>query len=251
MTTAVPASAILAEAVGLRYPGQSTPILEDFHLRVEPGEWFGLLGPNGAGKTTLCAILSGMRRDHQGRVLIHGQSVDQAIRQARIGIVPQEIALYPRLTVRENLRFFAAMLGLTGERLKRRVDACLAVARLEERAGDLADACSSGMKRRLNLAIGLLAEPDLLLLDEPTVGVDAQSRHLIHQELARINRQGVTILHTTHSMEEAQELCSRVAILDAGRIVRQGAPAELLREGGLSNLEELFLHLTGRQLRDE
>ena len=109
---------------------------------------------------------------------------------------------------------------------------------------------SGGMKRRLNLAIGLLAEPDLLLLDEPTAGVDTQSRHLIHQELARINRQGMTILHTTHSMEEAQELCSRVAILDAGRIVRQGVPTDLLRESGLPNLEDLFLHLTGRQLRD-
>lgn len=250
MTVVATEPAILAEAIGLRYPGQAQPILEDFHLRVEPGEWFGLLGPNGAGKTTLCAILSGLRRDHQGRVRIHGQPVDKAIRQARIGIVPQEMALYPRLTVRENLRFFAAMLGLAGERLRRRVDACLAVARLEERARDLADTCSGGMKRRLNLAIGLLAEPDLLLLDEPTAGVDTQSRHLIHQELARINRQGMTILHTTHSMEEAQELCSRVAILDAGRIVRQGVPTDLLRESGLPNLEDLFLHLTGRQLRD-
>lgn len=250
MTTKTAEPAILAEAIGLRYPGQAEPILHDFHLRVEPGQWFGLLGPNGAGKTTLCSILSGLRRDFQGRVRIHGQAVAKAIGQARIGIVPQEIALYPRLTVRENLRFFAVMLGLTSERLRQRVDACMAVARLEERARDLVGTCSGGMKRRLNLAIGLLAEPDLLLLDEPTVGVDAQSRHLIHQELTRINRQGVTILHTTHSMEEAQELCSQVAILDEGRIVRQGVPAELLRESGQRNLEELFLHLTGRQLRD-
>lgn len=250
MTTEAAEPAILAEAIGLRYPGQDRSILANFHLRVEPGEWFGLLGPNGAGKTTLCAILSGLRRDHQGRVRIHGLSVAKAIGQGRIGIVPQEIALYPRLTVRENLRFFAAMLGLAGGRLRTRVEACLAVAGLEERARDPAEVCSGGMKRRLNLAIGLLAEPDLLLLDEPTVGVDAQSRHLMHQELARLNRQGVTIVHTTHSMEEAQELCSRVAILDAGRIVRQGAPADLLRDSGLRNLEELFLHLTGRQLRD-
>ena len=234
----------------MRYPGQANPILTDFHLRVEPGEWFGLLGPNGAGKTTLFSLLAGLRHDYQGQVLIHGEPMARANRQGRIGLVPQEIALYSRLTVRENLRFFGAMLGLGGERLRRRIEACLEVAQLADRADAPAGTCSGGMRRRLNLAIGLLAEPNLLFLDEPTVGVDPQSRHLIHQELARLNRSGVTIVHTTHAMDEAQELCSRLAILDAGRIVSQGRPAELLRASGQRNLEELFLHLTGRQLHE-
>jgi ABC-2 type transport system ATP-binding protein len=243
--------AILAEAITMRYPGQAKPVLTDVHLGVEPGEWFGLLGPNGAGKTTLFSLLAGLRRDYQGRVLIQGAPASRASQQGRIGLVPQEVALYARLTVRENLRFFGAMLGLHGERLRQRIAACLDVAQLGDRAETLAGTCSGGMRRRLNLAIGLLAEPDLLFLDEPTVGVDPQSRHLIHQELARLNRQGVTIVHTTHSMEEAQELCTRTAILDGGRIICQGRPNELLQASGHRNLEELFLHLTGRQLHDD
>lgn len=247
-----PGWAICAGAVVRRYKNSATPALNDFTLAVRQGEFFGLLGPNGAGKTTAISVLSGLVPADSGTVRIMGmgfQDSTAAIKQL-LGLVPQDIGLYDRLTARENLRFFGALCGLKGDRLKEKVAQGLDFARLAEHARHQVATFSAGMKRRLNLAVGLLNDPLLLILDEPCVGIDAQSRNLIHEQLAALNRHGTTILYTTHYMEEAQELCSRVGIIDNGRLVEQGSPADLLRQSGMANLEELFLHLTGKELRD-
>jgi len=244
--------AICAGAVVKRYKNCLTPALDDFTLAVRQGEFFGLLGPNGAGKTTAIAVLTGLFPADSGTVRIMGMTFQDsaaAIKQL-LGLVPQDIGLYDRLTARENLCFFGALCGISGNRLKERVARGLDFARLAEHAHHQVATFSAGMKRRLNLAVGLLNDPRLLILDEPCVGIDAQSRNLIHEQLVAINRQGTTILYTTHYMEEAQELCSRVGIIDNGRLVEQGSPADLLRQSGRANLEDLFLHLTGKELRD-
>ncbi len=247
-----PDSAILARSLVKQYKNSAQPALHDFNLRVEKGEFFGLLGANGAGKTTALSIFSGLFPADRGTVAIMGMDFrqqPQAIKQI-IGLVPQDIALYDNLTALENFSFFGKLYGLNGKSLRLRIERCLEFARLTDQADRRVSTYSGGMKRRLNLAAGLLHNPQILFLDEPTVGIDAQSRHLIHEQLVELNRSGTTILYTSHYMEEAQELCSRIGIIDEGRIVEQGTPGELLQLSGHRNLEDLFLHLTGKQLRD-
>ena len=167
------------------------------------------------------------------------------------GLAPQEIALYPDLSARENLRYFGRLYGLTGRTLNSRIEHCLTLVGLLENADIRIAAYSGGMKRRANLAAAILHAPRLLVLDEPTVGIDAQSRNLILENLRGLRDAGTTILYTTHYMEEAEQLCSRVAVMDRGRIIATGTPAELISQvEGCTNLEGLFLHLTGKQLRD-
>ena len=244
--------AIHAMGLTKRYRPAAPPVLKDFDLTIKTGEFFGLLGPNGAGKTTILSILSGLQQPDSGTVHVHEMTYARQSRaiKEKIGIVPQELALYGRLTAKENLIFFGRLLGLGGRRLKEQIEKCLDIARLNERSGHLVDSFSGGMKRRLNLVIGLLNDPLLLFLDEPTVGIDTQSRHLIHNELQRLHRSGTTLLYTTHYMEEAQELCSNIAVLDHGRILLEGPPGQLLHGSDYHNLEELFLELTGNKLRD-
>jgi ABC-2 type transport system ATP-binding protein len=214
-------------------------VLDQVSLDLPDGGVFGLLGPNGAGKTTLISILTGQLRGASGRITVNG----------RIGLVPQDCAFYPMLTCAENLRFFAAVQGLGGAELEQRVAAVAAFGRIEgvlaRRAGQL----SGGLKRRLNLAIGLLTEPEVLLLDEPTVGVDPQSRAFLLESIRALARPGRTIVYTSHYMEEVQSVCDRVAIIDAGRVLVSGTIADLLREGQ-RNLEQLFMQFTSRSLRD-
>ena len=256
MTTAAGAPAELAVAArGLvkRYPGAEQPALGGLELEIFAGETFGLLGPNGAGKTTAISILATLLRPSAGSVRLFGLDPGRQCREVRrlIGLVPQEIALYPRLTVAENLAYFGRLHGLGGAGLKDRVGDCLAMVGLEAQGGRRVEACSGGMKRRANLAAGLLHRPRLLFLDEPTVGIDAQSRHVIFENLAHLKAEGMTLLYTTHYMEEARQLCDRIAIVDAGRVVALGAPAELLAaQPECRDLEQLFLRLTGRHLRD-
>lgn len=244
--------ALEALDLSMRYRKGTTLALNKFNLQVEHGEFFGLLGPNGAGKTTAISILSDRFPATSGTVSVLGREYHRnrnTIKQ-RLGLVPQEIALYDTLSARENLTFFGKLFGFRGDELYRRIEQGLNFAGLAEQADRLVTTYSGGMKRRLNLAAGILHDPQILFLDEPTVGIDTQSRHLIHEQLAALNRQGMTILYTTHYMEEAWELCSRIGIMDGGTIIKLGIPTELLRESGRDNLEELFLHLTGRQLRD-
>ncbi|MBA4188916.1 MAG: ABC transporter ATP-binding protein [Planctomycetaceae bacterium] len=189
-------------------------------LTIDAGESFGLLGPNGAGKTTLISILSGLSDSDGGEVKLFGQVFTRAKRDLRrlVGIGTQDLAIYPDLSPRENLRFFGKLYGFGGNALESRVDAVLAEVGLTDRANDRAGTFSGGMKRRLNLAVAVIHGPKLLFLDEPTTGVDPQSRNHIFRQVKALNSSGVTVIYTSHYMEEVQELCPRIAILDGGKV---------------------------------
>jgi ABC-2 type transport system ATP-binding protein len=199
----------------------STVALDGVRFDVEAGELFGLLGPNGAGKTTLLSLLSCLLEADSGELRIQGTRVTLADRnlRRRIGIVPQELAIYGELTARENLEFFGELYGIKGLQLRHRVKEVLSAIGLEDRADMRAGCFSGGMKRRLNLGAAIVHNPVLLLLDEPTTGVDPQSRNHIFEEVRRLNEAGVTIVYTTHYMEEVETLCKRVGIMDHGRII--------------------------------
>jgi ABC-2 type transport system ATP-binding protein len=199
-----------------------------FHI--DRGETYGLLGPNGAGKTTSISMVCGLLERDGGEVTVAGQVVDVSTVEAKaaIGFVPQDLAIYPDLSARENLRFFGRLQRLKGADLDARVDAVLELIGLTDRADDRTDDYSGGMKRRLNIGIGLLHEPQLLVLDEPTVGVDPQSRNAILEAVDGLRQGGMSILYTTHYMEEAERLCDRIAIIDEGVILAEGTRRELV-----------------------
>ncbi|MEX1072021.1 MAG: ATP-binding cassette domain-containing protein [Anaerolineales bacterium] len=208
--------------------------VQGISFEIQKGEIFSLLGPNGAGKTTTISMLSCLLRPTQGDASIDGHSVrtqPEAVKRS-IGVVPQEIALYPDLTARENLAFWGRMYGLSGAHLKERVDAVLQVADLSERANEKVENYSGGMKRRINIAVGLLHQPKLLFMDEPTVGIDPQSRRRILDTVMELNKQGLTVLYTTHYMEEAEELSDRIGIIDHGKLIAVGTQAELTQMVG-------------------
>ena len=235
------------------YKGNDEPAIKALSLDIFPGEIFGLLGPNGAGKTTTISILCGLFAPTRGSVLIDGMDIRHNLDKIKhvIGVVPQDLALYPTLTALENLTFFGNMYGMKGTNLKDRIQECLKEFGLEKLARKQINTYSGGMKRRVNLIAGLLHRPKVLFLDEPTVGIDVQSRIFILDYLQTINKTGTTIIYTSHYMEEAENLCTRVAIVDRGNIIALGKPDELLKERPeLTNLENIFLHLTGRTLRD-
>ena len=203
-----------------------------FHIA--PSETYGLLGPNGAGKTTTISMVCGLLERDAGAVLVAGlpMDIDATAAKANIGYVPQDLAIYPDLSARENLRFFGRLQLLRGKELDRRVDAVLELAGLSDRAGDRTDDYSGGMKRRLNIAIGLLHEPALLVLDEPTVGVDPQSRNAILEAIDELGDSGMSILYTTHYMEEAERLCDRIGIIDEGTLLAEGTRRDLVETVG-------------------
>ena len=218
----------------LRKKYDSAEAVQGISLAVRPGEFFGLLGPNGAGKTTTIGMLTGWIEPSGGRIEIGGMDLASRPRDARriIGLVPQSLAFYPRLTARENLSFFGRLYGMGGKALEDRSARVLEIVSLADRADQAAGAFSHGMKRRLNIAIGLLHEPALLILDEPTTGLDVQSRNAILESLKKLNRDGMTVLYTTHYIEEAQALCDRVAILDQGKIMALDTPRALIQSLG-------------------
>jgi ABC-2 type transport system ATP-binding protein len=215
-----------------------TDAVRGLTFEISKGEFFGLLGPNGAGKTTAIGLLSGLIEPTRGHTSIAG--VDLFSRpmeaKARIGLVPQSFALYPSLCARDNLIFFGRIYGLKGKRLKERMTRVLEIVELTDRANQTVATFSNGMKRRLNIAVGLLHEPEILILDEPTVGVDPQSRNAILESIHSLNQSGVTVLYTTHHIEEAQHLCDRVAIIDQGKIIALDSPARLIRDLGKANI---------------
>jgi ABC-2 type transport system ATP-binding protein len=266
--------------------------VDNLSLEIQKGEIFGLLGPNGAGKTTTVNMAVGLLKPDQGSIVLEGfGSPDRRDVRSKIGVATQALALYEDLTARENLNFFGKLQGLNHVKLKERVDWMLHFAGLFERQKDRVKTFSGGMKRRLNLAVALLHDPLLLLLDEPTVGVDPQSRNAIFESIFTLNKEGRTIVYTTHYMEEAQRLCNRVGIIDHGKLLaldtvqnlieQHGGESTILAEyddreeriktrqpvkdleklvklGGMRhfqvespNLEGVFLNLTGRKLRDD
>jgi ABC-2 type transport system ATP-binding protein len=276
---------------GLRKRYGAQVALDGLSLEVRRGEIFGLLGPNGAGKTTTVGLAIGLLAPDEGTVTIAGLgSPSEPAVRARLGLAPQALALYDGLSGAENVAFFGSVYGLSGARLRERVPAALAFVGLLDRARDPVGTYSGGMKRRLNLAVALVHDPELILLDEPTVGVDPQSRNLIFDNVRRLREAGKTIVYTTHYMEEAERLCDRVGIVDNGRLLALGTVPELMAAHGgrpvlvaeaggeeirveaddpllelnrlaagrpvsafrveRANLEQVFLHLTGRQLRD-
>jgi ABC-2 type transport system ATP-binding protein len=220
----------ILEARGLRKAFGDRVAVDDVGLRIASGETYGLLGPNGAGKTTTISMICGLLERDAGEVTVDGRPVDTRTTEAReaIGYVPQELAIYPDLTGRENLRFFGRMYGLAGDELDPRVDEVLEVVDLADRADDRSSEYSGGMKRRLNIGLGLLNRPKLLVLDEPTVGVDPQSRNAILGGVERFREQGLAVLYTTHYMEEAERLCDRVGIIDEGKLMAEGTRRELV-----------------------
>ncbi len=306
---------IQIEGLSFRYPGAERAAIRELSLQVRPGSLFGLLGPNGSGKTTLISILTGLLTPAAGKLRIDGRALPEDIRavQGFSALVPQEHAFYPRLTVLENLKFFAGVLAIPEMESRTRLDEAIGVTGLESFVHMRAEHLSGGLKRRLNLAIGLLNRPRLLFLDEPTVGMDPQSRRFILDTIKRINAAGTTVLYTSHYMEEVETLCDEIGVLDEGALLARGTLAQLLGDRGgrrltvtlrmaptpeqrrafsaasghdvdgeefslaecgeaefkrvvdllaaqglgvsrvkygYGNLEELFLHLTGRQLRD-
>lgn len=229
------------------------PAVKGISFSIYKNEVFGLLGPNGAGKTTTISILCGLFAPTGGQVIIDGKNLHEnamAIKQV-IGIVPQDIALYPTLTARENLQFFGAMYGVNGHLLKERIELWLQKLGLKQAADKRVAQYSGGMKRRVNLIAGILHQPKILFLDEPTVGVDVQSRNVIMEHLTELNKAGTTIVYTSHHMQEAETFCTRISIIDHGKILTEGSPRQLIaNHPGCADLEDVFLRLTHRRLRD-
>ncbi len=225
-------AATIVEVRGIHkiYPGARRPAVDGINLSIPQGKIFGLLGPNGAGKTTLLSMLCGLLSPSAGELRILGYDVRTHLNRIKrgLGLVPQDLALYPSLSARENLLFFGHMQGLCGRALHARVASCLEIAGLQELANQRVETFSGGLKRRLNLAIGLIHEPQLLILDEPTVGIDPQSRRFIHDVLRKLNMHGMSIIYTTHYMEEVEQLCDELAIMDHGKIIAQGTVKALL-----------------------
>lgn len=218
-----------------RPDGSSIEAVKGVDLEIRQGEIFSLLGPNGAGKTTTISMISGLVAPTEGDATIGGFSITKQPMEAkrRMGFVPQEIALYPDLSARQNLSFFGRMYGLGGEALSRRVDELLEFVDLADRQNDRIDTFSGGMKRRVNIVAGLLNSPPLIYMDEPTVGIDPQSRRRILDTVKLLrDEQGMTVLYTTHLMEEAQEMSDRVGIMDHGEIIAMGTQAELVQQVG-------------------
>ncbi len=212
-----------------RYPGSEQTAVRSISFAIQRGEIFGFLGPNGAGKTTTISMLSCLLRPTSGSATIAGFDLSRQPDEIkrRIGLVPQDLALYPTLSAKDNLLFYGRIYGLKGASLKQRVDEALNLVGLYDRRHEAVEKYSGGMKRRVNIAAGLLHQPEILFLDEPTVGVDPQSRNFIFDNIEALNRSGVTVLYTTHYMEEAERLCHRVAIIDQGEIVALDTPRAL------------------------
>ncbi|WP_348822518.1 ABC transporter ATP-binding protein [Flavobacterium aestuarii] len=227
--------------------------LNDFSMDINEGDIFGLLGPNGAGKTTLISILCGLVKPTSGSFTIDGLNYSANANEIknRIGVVPQEYALYPTLTARENLLYFGSMYGLKGDVLKEKVIDSLDLLGLLKFADKRIETFSGGMKRRVNLIAGILHNPKVLFLDEPTVGVDVHSKNVIIDYLKELNKKGTTIIYTSHHLSEAQDFCTHIAIVDRGVIYTQGTPKDLISAtANARNLEDVFISLTGKELRD-
>ena len=222
---------LVVSGLHYQYPKSEQPALSGVELSIESGVCFGLLGPNGAGKTTLISLLTGLLTLQRGSIVVNGYSYPQQADTIKrcSALVPQEYAFYPSLTARENLEFFAGLYQIPKLQWQQRIDFCTQVCGLENVLNKRAGSYSGGIKRRLNIALGLLHNPTLLYLDEPTVGIDAQSRHFILQAIENLKASGMTIIYTSHYMEEVEQLCDQVAIIDHGKVLLQQSMEDLLQ----------------------
>jgi ABC-2 type transport system ATP-binding protein len=237
----------IIEVKGLSKKYGQSEVLKDICFDIRKGEIFGLFGPNGAGKSTFISIMATLVRPTAGDILVNGFSVVKQPDRFKplIGFVPQDIALYPLLTGKDNLDFWAGIYGLRGRLKQERIEEAAALSRLEDRIGDRVSRYSGGMKRRLNIAVSLLHHPEILVMDEPTVGVDIQSRRYIMDALGTLKNEGRTILFASHYTDELETLCDRIAVLDRGKIKALETPAKLKSDCGADSLESVLLRLTG------
>jgi ABC-2 type transport system ATP-binding protein len=223
---------ITIENLCYQYPGSFNRVLEDIHLSIDKGALLGLIGPNGAGKTTLISLLNGILQHKHGEITIGGYRLPQAVKQVKnlIGYVPQDYAFYPNLTAFENLQFFAGIQGLIRSEKQTRIDHCIDFCQLQNVVSQKSVEFSGGLKRRLNIAIGLLTDPEIIFFDEPTVSIDPQSRAFILQQIKALQERGKTIIYTSHYMGEIEQLCDYLAIIDHGMLIKQGTLNSLLQE---------------------
>ncbi len=245
-------SAVDIEDLGFSYRDQTRPLFSNLNLTVEEGESFGIFGPNGAGKTTLMSIMTGLIRYTSGSVRLFGQEVSTRKKAFNkvFGFVPQDFSFYHELTPVENLQFFGAWSGLNASTIKQRTEELLNVLGLSDVAHKQVHKFSGGMKRRVNLAISVIHQPKILFLDEPTVGVDVQTRFAIIEYLKKLNSNGTTLIYTSHQLYEAESLCRSVAMIDEGKIIVHDTLPNLLAQHEQDGLEGLFLKLTGKSYRD-
>ncbi len=243
---------IAIDQVSYRYQNEVDQTLKSVQLSVLPGDIFGLLGPNGAGKTTLMSIMVGILKPDEGGISYYDgkRLLDRQEIRGIIGYVPQDYAFYPELTPLQNLAYFGAMYNMSASGIRKRSGELLDVLGLSNVAGKKVSAFSGGMKRRVNLAIGILHGPRVIFLDEPTVGVDVQSKYAIVNFLKELNRAGVTIVYTSHHLSEAEELCNRIAMIDHGKVIAFDHVSSLLKTNNSKDLQSLFLSLTGVSYRD-
>ena len=245
--------AIEIEDMGFHYPGNDEVSFSNLSLKVAKGSRFGLFGPNGAGKTTLISLMTGLLSADKGRVKLMGQEIGKKQNNAinkLFGFVPQDFSFYQELSPVENLEFFGAWAGLNKQAIKQRTNELLDILGLDEVRDKQVQKFSGGMKRRVNLAIGVIHNPQILFLDEPTVGVDVQTGHAIINYLLELNKNGTTLVYTSHQLNEAEELCQQVALIDDGKIIAQNSLDTLLEEHCKETLEQLFLNLTGKEYRN-
>jgi ABC-2 type transport system ATP-binding protein len=245
--------AVNIENLGFHYPGNDDVTFSGLSLKVRKGERFGLFGPNGAGKTTLLSLMTGLLSADEGDIHLLGRDVRKKNKDVNklIGFVPQDFSYYQELSPVENLEFFGAWAGLTRNEIKKRTNELLHILGLENVRNKQVDKFSGGMKRRVNLAIGVIHNPAILILDEPTVGVDVQTRHAIINYLMELNKNGTTLIYTSHQLSEAEGLCEQVALIDDGEIIVQDSLTNLLKEHRQESLENLFLELTGKEYRND
>lgn len=250
-------SKIILEIQGLSKKYDNKSVVDHISLEVKEGEIFGLLGPNGAGKSTTMNMICSLLKPTTGTIKVFGYDLKKDIKKikSKLGYIPQDLAIHGRLKAWENVELFTSLYGLKGKGLKNAVDESLEFVGLLDKRNEFADKFSGGMKRRLNIACAIGHKPDLLIFDEPTVGIDPQSRNFILEKIRKANEQGTTIIYTSHYMEEIEALCTRIAIMDNGKIIAIGTKEELVdlvtsdKEADIS-LEEVFLSLTGKKLRD-
>jgi ABC-2 type transport system ATP-binding protein len=244
--------AIIIQQLAFHYPRKEGICFKNFDLEIGAGERFGLFGPNGAGKTTLMNLMTGLLTYSTGSIRLMGHEINHHPKSINsiFGFVPQDFSFYPELSARENLAFYGAWYGLDRKQIKYRTDELLEVLGLSSVSDRILQHFSGGMKRRVNLAIGVMHHPKVLFLDEPTVGVDVQSRHAIIHYLKKQNESGTTLVYSSHQLEEAAELCNKVALIDDGKIIAHDSLEGLLQKHGHEGMEGLFLELTGKRFRD-